>query len=548
MNNQSSKKKGIIIASISAIILVAVLGVTFAIWNYSRTTDNQILVTGDIYMKFKETPALTIENAMPSEGPGANDYFEFTIEGKNTYSKPIWYEIDIQHGEPHETRGTRIEDNLLAFKLVEVKDENQEEVLIEKGSYTGLAAGKGIYVNTIPAGTNSKITRTYRLYMWISSKTIIGNTSDANYDMDEWNDVFASIKVNVTGDFNEKSIKSEIGTDVVKDTIGQPGGVIGVKADNTPTTSKDDEVREYRYSGNDGIKNYIYFNCSEGTTYETASSNCEKWRIIGVFKDESGKEHLKIVRNERLSGIFPETYEVEGTTYNIKSMDTTAYWNNKVSGTDNNDWATAGLQYWLNTKEDETEGEANKGYLSYLKGDTLSMIEETKYYLGTVTSLTSSSMVLDTPKEAYANERAVSECADGNGPSTNTGSDLTFSETPNCRVWAGNKAIWEGKVALMYPSDYGFSTESSNWETQLKDFSTIKSSSWMNSMPSNGGCLLSPSSTSSIYVANLNTTGSVHRSNVGGNLGVRPSVNLISEIKITQGEGTETTPYYPEMA
>ena len=94
MKQEKTKKKGILIAGISAIVLIAIFGVSFAVWNYSRTTDNQILVAGDVYMKFKETPALTIENAIPSEGPGVNDYFEFTIEGKNTYSKPIWYEIE----------------------------------------------------------------------------------------------------------------------------------------------------------------------------------------------------------------------------------------------------------------------------------------------------------------------------------------------------------------------------------------------------------------------------------------------------------------------
>ena len=140
-----NNKKGVIIAGISAIVLIATVGVSFAIWNYLRVGENQLLVAGDIYMKFTESNQITIENALPSEGPGEK-YFEFKIEGKNTYSKPIWYEIDLLHGDDDETRKTRIKDNLLAFKLVEVKDENQEEVLIENGSYTGLAAGKGYQV------------------------------------------------------------------------------------------------------------------------------------------------------------------------------------------------------------------------------------------------------------------------------------------------------------------------------------------------------------------------------------------------------------------
>ena len=176
-----------------------------------------------------------------------------------------------------------------------------------------------------------------------------------------YNAFFSQFKIT-----EEKSIKSEIGTDVIKDTIGKAGGVIGVKADNSSTTNADDEVREYRYSGNDDIKNYIYFNCDADATEEDASSKCELWRIVGIFKDDKGAEHLKIVRNAILIGIFPETYTISGTTYNIKgsSDNTNTFWNKNISGTENNDWTTAGLMYWLNTEEDETEEEANKGYLS----------------------------------------------------------------------------------------------------------------------------------------------------------------------------------------
>ena len=60
-------------------------------------------------MHYKETNQLTIENAMPSATYNENNYFEFTIDGKNTYEKKdIWYEILLSHGEDHETRTTRL--------------------------------------------------------------------------------------------------------------------------------------------------------------------------------------------------------------------------------------------------------------------------------------------------------------------------------------------------------------------------------------------------------------------------------------------------------
>jgi len=129
-------------------------------------------------------------------------YFEFTIDGKNTYTKEdIIYDIVLNHGDEHSTRTTRIRDDLLRFRLVEVVEEN-ETVLLDNKSYSDLK-NKRIYVDTIPANTNEKINRTYRLYMWISEDTVIGNINQ-DYTIEEWNDVYASIKVNVTGDFNEK--------------------------------------------------------------------------------------------------------------------------------------------------------------------------------------------------------------------------------------------------------------------------------------------------------------------------------------------------------
>jgi len=134
-------------------------------------------------------------------------YFEFRVDGKNTYTKKdIWYEIVLTHGDSHETRTTRIRDDLLRFTLVEVVNGNND-VIVNNKNYSNII-NKRIYVDTIPANTNEEVNRTYRLYMWISEDTVIGNVNQ-DYTIDEWNDVFASIKVNVTGDFIEKEITTD---------------------------------------------------------------------------------------------------------------------------------------------------------------------------------------------------------------------------------------------------------------------------------------------------------------------------------------------------
>ena len=202
-------KKILIIGVVITVILLFTVGVTYAFFNYNRTgTNNSQLVVGDIYMHFQETNQLTIENAMPQSTYDTNNYFEFTIDGKNTYTEQdIWYEIVLSHGDNHETRTERLRDGLLKFRLVEVIDGEEEELFTNR-SYNDLTS-KRVWVDTIPRNTNTEIIKTYRLYMWISDSIRIGNTAEADYDVDTWNnEVYASIKVNATGDFEEKELPS----------------------------------------------------------------------------------------------------------------------------------------------------------------------------------------------------------------------------------------------------------------------------------------------------------------------------------------------------
>ena len=200
----NQKNKIIFLSSLIVGVLVLSFGVTFAVFNFNKTSTNSQLILGDIYMHYNETNQLVLENAMPSNSYDSANYFEFTIDGKNTTTnKDIWYEIVLAHGDNHDTRTTRIRDDLLHFRLVEIKD-SVETVVIENRSYVNLT-NQRIWVDTIDKNTTADVVHTYRLYMWIGNNTKIGNV-DQDYTMEEWNDIYASIKVNVTGDFNEKEV------------------------------------------------------------------------------------------------------------------------------------------------------------------------------------------------------------------------------------------------------------------------------------------------------------------------------------------------------
>ena len=141
---------------------------------------------------------LTINSSIP--------YFEFTVDGKNTTTnKDIWYEVVLSKGDNIDGK-TRIKDNLLRFRLTETKD-NKETIVVNNKSYSNLTS-KRIWVDTINKNTINEVVHTYKLYMWISNDTVIGNVNQ-DYTMEEWKDIFASIKINVSGDFNEKALSVE---------------------------------------------------------------------------------------------------------------------------------------------------------------------------------------------------------------------------------------------------------------------------------------------------------------------------------------------------
>ena len=204
-------KKLIIITSVILSLLVLLIGTAYAIFTYTRigSTKND-LITGNIYMHYTETNELTIENAMPTNKYSSDNYFEFTIDGVNDSKKTIYYEIVLNNGLDSATRNIRLNPEFLRFRLVEVDNENKETELFNNRSYASLN-NKRIWSDKIEASTNNT-NKKYRLYMWISDTVKVCNQdlNDCNYYItgtnNNWNDVFASVRVDVNGDFTEKPV------------------------------------------------------------------------------------------------------------------------------------------------------------------------------------------------------------------------------------------------------------------------------------------------------------------------------------------------------
>ena len=253
------------------------------------------------------------------------------------------------------------------------------------------------------------------------------------------------------------------------------------------------------------------------------SFNNELWRIIGVFNnidDGTGKKEtrLKIIRDEPIG------------TYS---------WDNKASGTGSseheygsNDWSDSALQivlnegaYWNRTSEECPSGQngattscdfTNNG----LTEEAKSMISNAKWNLG---GLSSSSNI---PLNFYTSERGT-------------------------EVYSGRPTEWIGSIGLMYASDYGYATSGGSTtdretclDTELSDWDDYDdcfNNDWL--YTGSYQWTLTPRSSDSNYVFRVLSYGYVYGSSASLRNDVSPAIYLSSNVKISGGEGTESSPY-----
>ena len=325
---------------------------------------------------------------------------------------------------------------------------------------------------------------------YVVDKIVCDNGATGTWDNEEWGinirNATKKIKCSVFFIVKPLSITEKITTLASADTV------------NFATDDPDNNIR---YIGADP-SNYVYFNCSDYSNQ--SDSTCEKWRIIGVFKnmtkeDGSQADLVKIIRDDSLGDIA---------------------WDSN----NGNDWSKASLQTTLN-------GEYYNGTYATgaLKNDTTrNAIESVVWNLGGTADYQSSSNGL--ASHFYGYERGTT-------------------------VYSGRPTTWTGKVGLMYPSDYGYATaggattnraaclakELYNWDgsgvSDCKNNDYLYKSSYHQ-------WTLAPLSSNSNRAFGVRAKGFVYYVDVYGTRGVRPAAYLKSSISLSSvGDGSSTSPY-----
>ena len=505
------------IISLSVLVITIIVSGTYALYkaqlskNIGVNTTTHGLAYYINYVKGTDITAATLNPSTSYEG-GASSDIEFW---KKDDSYDIYGKIELTVN----TIGTNL-SNSPALKYAVVNNGN----VLKEGSLKGTTSGSKV---TILKNLYLEQTKQiYTVYVWLDNSEELGNISNESLSISV--DCTASLQkeptaadtiislytsaAKVTATNNSITYNTAPSVSLMNDRLG-----------GTTTSLDGGNIRYYGASPN----NYIYFNCSDYSNQ--TSSTCETWRIIGVF---DGK--LKLIKSESIgayswdnkdtsTGAENDTGKNDWTTARLmKLLNPSNYY--KVDSNDNN----LGQSLYYNSASGKCYSGQNNATVDcdftstgIKNAETRNMIAETTYNLGGWNTFTVY------PNEIYEYER---------GTTVYTGRPTT---------------PWTGKIALAYPSDYGYAADLNQCKDKtLYDYnnSTCTSNNWMKAIitnnGSNSGWLLTPYSSTSGTVWAVRSLGGVgYGYSAYYAIGAVPVLSLSSKLGIESGDGSSSNPY-----
>ena len=518
---ENKKRKYYVIAAIVLVVLL-VVGGSYAYWTTTQTqTDENIVGTTCLSLIFEDTVAqntgVKLSNTYPisdEEGMSSEGY-QFTIT--NRCSGYVAYTVNLESLILANNNANRI----ALSNIDAVLDSNPVKLITEYETGTQVLANnvaddaRALTDGVLAPNGQSGYTVTYRLRLWL--------------------DKYApSTQMN-------KSYSGKITISAYNTTAPAPSGTLATTyitnlAANDDTLYYDGTVdNNLRYVGANP-NNYVSF-------------NGELWRIIGVMNNVSGgtvggatATRVKIMRAEPLadnmewndtsaSGVSNNLLKNENKIVKLNELDTANASSVQTTTYNANNWEHATLNEYLNTT-----------YYNSLSNKNL--IDTATWYLGYPTDT-------DVPTSGwYTGERSNN-------------------------VYEGNPTSVTSNIALMYPSDYGYSTNyiasgaatgaatgtggsdaygagclSVNGIIYAGSTIYCARGSWMwtTDHSTYTEWLLSSNSSNNNYATYLSSSGYIYYGVAGYNytdveLAVRPALYLKSTVQITGGAGTSSNPY-----
>ena len=442
-----------------------------------------------------------------------------------------------------------------------IKVENNTETFIKEGPITStgdMLLLENIFVSTTTGGTK------YRVYIWINGPITTDQSYVGSSYIGEIRAEVVSQEDNTPPVYLAQHI-TDLYTNATKTTVENNSITYSYATseklmnDRHASMSTGADAGDIRYYGANP-NNYVWLGDTFTTDY-TYTSNGESltrtagskklWRVIGVFDGR-----LKLIAADPIS------------TQSL-SWDTSANVAGENNGMGINQWGpsgsyegadlmrllnegytgTNGSLYWNKTAGTVYTGgnNATTANVSFantgLSASEKNLIDSVTWYLGAWDGVYSSG-VWDYSDDLYAAERQNSTlgkiCSSGN----------------YCNDEVTRTSSWNGKVGLMYPSDYGYAVDLSLCTNGLFGYTTYpgdgtgydntncKTNNWLyNSSYSQWTISPRAGSSRAADVFNVAGNGFLNHSAASAGYRVRPAIYLKASTLLTGGDGTEANPY-----
>ena len=525
-NVKDESKKLMIITIATVIILVIIFtGVTYAFFTANNPEGSTAEIkseTGRMLITYNDGTdnIVPITNIQPSNAILVNK--TFTLTGSNTTvgmntsdGLPMPYKVGVQYT-------STFSDGMMHYYIKEVNRPANSNVTANYVIKPETGKTEDDYKNQTVPGNETYTGYTHGTFKNGKKYTEMV-TGDFPASLNDHTITFNLIIQFPDNNENQDSEKGKTFNGKVVVNYDNSIATYLAKLDKTSNGLEEDKTtdKNLRYVGA-SPRNYLKF-------------NGETWRIVGVFNnitsiDENGEEKkeslVKIVRNDSLGD------------YSWDSSDSS-----KNNGSGINEWSQADLMTELNCDGSGStaycRSDIAEGYLSNkTSGTTLWYNGQNNAKNGTYdySKNINSSSIDKVAKVRWNTSRANNMASALN--SYNQERSTTLISTPYDKV--PRKNTWDGKIALIYPSDYGYASTDTTCRGNLgsldsKYIGYCKNENWL--FNSANQWTLSPGSVIANDVLDVDSVGYVYYSGALSTSGVRPVLFLKSDVVIAGGTG-----------
>ncbi len=511
------KKINLLILGLS-ILLLSVVGVTYAYWNLNlEQTDEDNLATSCFDVELmEEKNAIHLEKAYPIVDKEGEELTPYTFKLKNKCKANVKYQINLE--TLNTVGGESIEEDRLAShyikeKLNEIEKDGSIRLLTDNEQVTPTLEDAEESYKLMTGYMTENEEKTFELRLWMDENITVN-------DVDAMEKTFAS-KITIVATYAKEAKKTLEETILALDhqtEDSRKSGIYEVKHDDANITYTNDsfyqkrlQQTEYRYAGKDP-NNYVSFGekvaedrfelimCLQGVcsnihsfgllTFESVFSSQEQCDIVKLQVENSyGEEfNFKCQQTQKMGELLywriiglvntPEGQRVKlirDTSIGNYSWDSSLFDVNEGDGV--NEWSQSDLMKLLNPDYDENKDKIcdedqctsdnlvnNSLYWNggngFCYNDANNSASPCDFTNNTIPDSLKNMIETVTwnsgaGDDSYDTDATVSKYYEYERSSNIVKTcDSSFSDCDEVK----RITSWKGKVGLMYPSDYGYAT------------------------------------------------------------------------------------------